>query len=156
MATPYASVADLTTYGIPAAALSGVDPAALQAAVTAACGRADSYLRNRYTLPLTAWDPVLTENVCWIAAWNALRIRGFSPDGIDEVIRDGYKDAIAWLTAIATGKVTPVVTDSAGTPRNGGYAGPFTAQAQLSGDATDDQGNPGLVASYTPRARGFR
>ncbi len=148
--TAYATVADLTTYGIPAAALESVDTAAQQAAVTAACGIADSYLRGRFTLPLTAWDTTLTQYVAQIAAWNVLRVRGFMPGGADEAVRSGYKDAISWFASIARGEVTPVVTDSGGTPTSSGYSGPFAVQGQLSDDGVT------VVASPSGRSRGWR
>lgn len=99
---PYASLADLTTFGLPATALGAVTTAQQQAQLDAAAGRVDSKIGGRYVVPLTAPIPaVITQTTCKIAAWEVLRIRGWNPmvPG-DKAIFDGFVDANAWLDAV--------------------------------------------------------
>ncbi len=138
----YATTTDLATLGIAAAALANVPPATQQAAVDAACALADGYLGAKFELPLTSWGKDLTLNVAKIAAFEALRMRGFAPEGIDQAIRDGYTDAIAWLRDIARGVVTPIVVDSSSA---GTVGGAFVVAPQTQWDGTV------VVTRPTPR-----
>lgn len=109
----YATTTDLTRLGLPSDALVDVTSEAQEAALAAASALADSYLRSRYRLPLTAWSDELTRVVCVIAAWDLLTTRGFDPSGsADEAIRQRYEDAIGWLKDVSRSVVTPDVTDS--------------------------------------------
>jgi phage gp36-like protein len=81
----YATLADLTTYGLPATALGQLTAGQQQAALDQASKRADNYLRGRYALPLVAYDTDLTELVCRIAAFNLLCIRGYNPAAAADV-----------------------------------------------------------------------
>jgi phage gp36-like protein len=123
MSTAYATRTDLTSLGLPSAALTNVSTTAQDAALLSASARADSYLKARFTLPLTAWGQDLTEAVCHIAAWTILSARGFNPDqGADTAIRTRYEDAIRWLERIADDRATPTVTDSSTSVGGGGTA----------------------------------
>ncbi len=102
-------------FGLPAKALAAVSPTEQLAALEAASRDADSYLANRYTLPITQWGTDLTNAVCNIAAYNLLAGRGFAPNSgsSDEHVRLRYEDAIRWLRDCSSGKATPTnITDS--------------------------------------------
>lgn len=113
----YAVPSDLAALGLPVAATDGTDPAALQAALDAASDRADSYLRSRFTLPLTTVTNDLKSAVCSIAAFRILTTRGFNPEsGSDTALKLLFDDAIKWLTMVGDGRITPAFTDSSGDP----------------------------------------
>lgn len=106
-ACSYASIDDLTGCGLPAPALANVSLAQQQAALMRASRMADTFLRDRYTMPLQCpYDPSLTLWVCWMAAYFLLSTRGFNPNqsGIDTVVRMNYDDAIKNLTRVANGQ----------------------------------------------------
>ena len=109
----YATRDDLFRLGLPEGALRGVSLSAIEDALKAASRLADSYLRARYVLPLTAWDEALTRAVAAIAAYDLMAVRGYDPArGADEVLRLRYEDAIRWLERVAAGAVSPDVEDS--------------------------------------------
>lgn len=120
--TRYAERSDLTRFGLPAAALTNVATATQDAALDAASAVADGYLRGRFELPLTAWGDDLRRAICAIASWDLMTARGFDPNaGADEVLRQRYEDAIAWLKSIALGHVIPVdVVDATPDEDDGG------------------------------------
>lgn len=107
----YATIADLQVSGLPAAAFGGStagNPITQNAALTRASALADTYLRDRYHLPLAEpYDAALIDAVCQIASYRLMTLRGYNPDsGADRVIRQGYDDAIEWLTRVARGQAT--------------------------------------------------
>jgi len=109
----YASPTDLTSFGISAAALAGISGTVQQAALDAASGVADGYLRARYTLPIVTPDTGLKRAVCGIAAYDLLKARGFNPEnGADQIIVKGYDDAMRWLRDVSNGVVAPALVDS--------------------------------------------
>lgn len=110
----YATIEQLGRLGSAGAALAAMDAADVEPALQAASDLADSYLRQRYTLPLTAWGDELTRAVCSLAAYDLLSNRGYDPGaGDNSNIRLRYEDAIAWLKDVAKGALSPDVTDSA-------------------------------------------
>jgi phage gp36-like protein len=117
MSSRYATTSDLSTYGIPAAAIASVS-GQTQAALDAASAKADSYLVNRYTLPLTQWGTDLTSAVCAIAVFDLMALRGFAPEGADDMIRGRAKDALRWLEQVGSGAATPIgIVDGSGIGR---------------------------------------
>jgi len=108
----YCTVAEVGTRGIAAAALEGVDPSELQAAISAASSTIDGYLRPKFTLPLVTWEDDISECCAILAGYAALSTRGYSPEG-DPAVKQRYDEKIAWLRDIAKGLVSPSVTDSA-------------------------------------------
>lgn len=112
----YASRADLYTHGLAAAAMGSVSTAQQDAVLESVCGEADSKMAARFPTPLTGQiDPTITMNVCKIAAFEILRIRGFNPqNGADMVIREAAKEARAWFDAVerqhAHPKIDPLVS----------------------------------------------
>lgn len=101
----YATRTDLTRFGLPSGALTGIADATQDAALEAASDVADSYMRSRYTLPLTGYGDDLKRAVCAIAAWDLLSTRGYDPNrGSDEAVRMRADDAKGWLKDISAGK----------------------------------------------------
>lgn len=134
MADSYATIDDLDSAGIPPAALAGIALADKQAALVRASRVADTFLRDRYTLPLCCpFDPALVDWVVQIAAYRLMQRRGFNPNGgIDASIVLGYQDAVKSLTRVANGQQQLAVTQSQpeslqpelGTNVSRGYGGP--------------------------------
>jgi phage gp36-like protein len=119
----YATQDDLFRLGLPERAFRGVSPSTIENALEAASRLADSYLRARYVLPLTAWDEALTRAVAAIAAYDLMAVRGYDPArGADEVLRLRYEDAIRWLERVAAGAVSPEVRDSTPDVREGAFS----------------------------------
>lgn len=106
-ACSYANIDDLNGCGLPAPALANMSLRDQQAALMRASRVADTFLRDRYHLPMVCpYDPSLTLWVCWMAAYFLLSTRGFNPNqsGIDTVVRMNYDDAIKSLTRVANGQ----------------------------------------------------
>ena len=107
MSAAYATIDDLNGSGIPAPALANVPLRQQQAVLVRASRMADTFMRDRYLLPLACpYDPALTLWVCWMAAYFLLSTRGFNPNqsGIDTVVRMNYDDAVKNLTRVANGQ----------------------------------------------------
>ena len=104
----YATLEDLDESGLPPGALGSVPFSVRQKALLRASRIADSYLRDRYSLPLApAFDQALIDAVVRIATYSLMVRRGFDLNVPgDAVIRMGYDDAISWLRSIANGQVT--------------------------------------------------
>lgn len=83
-----------------------------------ASAEADTYIGQRYDLPLPTAPPVLRGKVVDIAVWNLFARRGLSE--ADEVVRERYKNAIRWLEHLALGKVSLPFADSGGGDSGGG------------------------------------
>ena len=113
--TAYATIADLTVYGLPATALGQTTPAQQQAAIDGASATVDNFFNGRYALPLIAWDLQTRMVTCWIAAYLILAgPRGFnSAAGADDNIRTRYEDAMTWLDKVQRKAAHPLVTPSA-------------------------------------------
>jgi phage gp36-like protein len=103
----YAKVADLGEHGVAKAALANISDSDKAKHCLAATDEADGYLAGGKTLPLTAWSDDLTSKVAEIAAYKALKVRGFQPESSDELIVKGRDDAISWLKGIARGEIDP-------------------------------------------------
>jgi phage gp36-like protein len=114
----YASLADLTLYGCPATSLGALSTDQQNAALSSASEVVDSYLRGRFSLPLTAWGVDITEATCRIAAYNLMNIRGYNPASAADVnLLDRYTAAISWLRDVQRQAAHPNVTpQQAATP----------------------------------------
>lgn len=110
----YATIADLESAGLPPGALASVPYDVQMKALERASRVADTYLRDRYTLPLACpIDQSLVDAVVQIAAWRLMSRRGFDPNSPgDATIRVNYEDAVKWLTRIANGQAQICVTQS--------------------------------------------
>lgn len=105
--TLYATQADVERFSVPTAALQGVSDSDKANCLIAASDKADGYLNGSYTLPLVSWDSSLRQNVAKVAGYEMMCVRGFRPDGVDDLIIKRHDDAIAWLQLIMAGKVDP-------------------------------------------------
>lgn len=109
--TPYATNEDLQNpaLGLPAKALQGVSSIDLEDGLISASDMIDSYLSNRFTLPIIVWGRDTRGACAAIAAYNMLAGRGFNPQAgsADEQVRLRYEDAIRWLKDCARGLATP-------------------------------------------------
>jgi len=114
----YATVADLTTYALPSAAVASLSAPLLQAQLDASSAVADGYLRARYSLPLLVPYPLdLVINVCWFAAYSIMALRGYNQDsGVDIQIRQRYDDAREWFACVERQRLHPAVVE---TPKAG-------------------------------------
>lgn len=115
--TPYATEEDLKNpaQGLPAKALERINTPDLEQAVIAASDLIDSYLTNRFEMPILKWQNDLSGSCAAIAAYNLLAGRGFNPQAgsADEQVRLRYEDAIRWLKDCARGLATPAgIVDS--------------------------------------------
>lgn len=118
--TQYASQTDLAQLGLAPGALQNVTGTVQDAALLAASALADSYLESRYKLPLTSWGKDLSRIVCFIAAYDILTSRGYSPQSPDDHIRQRYIDALAWLQEVSRGTQSPSqIADSSVTTQTG-------------------------------------
>lgn len=101
----YATRTDLTRFGLPSGALAGVADATQDAALEAASDVADSYMRSRYTLPLSGYGDDLKRAVCAVAAWDLLTTRGYDPNaGGDEAVKLRHDAAMKWLADVSAGR----------------------------------------------------
>lgn len=159
----YATIDDLSVYGLNAIVLDKLTPAQQTAAINAACDLVDSYLNSKFKLPIVTYGAALTQKVCEIASWTLLSLRGFDPeDPADNEVKNRYDTALKWLEGIKDGEITPVLVDS-GTPGN--YGGPGILQSNTQ---PSSQASPGgtlniqtlqdgtVITTGAPRQRGFR
>lgn len=111
----YASLADLTRYGLPEHALADISISERIEQLLAASSIADGPLYAAgFTLPLLSWGDDLREAVASIAAANCLIQRGFSPEGSDQTIVDRGERRRRWLDGIGDGgRISPMTK---GTP----------------------------------------
>lgn len=102
----------LTDRADPATGL--IDAAVLTRALEAADGEIDSYLAARYTLPLASVPVILRDCAIDIARYR------LHDRGLPDLVRDAYKDRIAWLRDVAAGKASVGVPPESLTPTSAG------------------------------------
>lgn len=112
--TQYATIEDFLNAGLPTGALASLDKSVWNQALIRASSFADSFLGDKYTLPLTPpYPPSLVDAVCQIAAWRLLCLRGFSQDNPgDQVVRQGFEDAREWLVRVANDQASLTVVQA--------------------------------------------
>jgi len=128
----YATTTDLARFGLPSGALAGVSTATQEAALDAASAFADSYLRSRYTVPLTSYGVDLTKQVCALAAEDLLTTRGFDPSRANgDAITLRADNARAWFRDVSAGRaaVSGGNTTATATPIARASSAPTTASA---------------------------
>lgn len=82
-----------------------INPTTITAQLEVSSRSFDSYLRERYQVPITGstlggpgvYDEELARNVCWHASYVLMSARGFNPNGLDTLIQKNYDLAMAWL-----------------------------------------------------------
>jgi phage gp36-like protein len=111
----YATIADFEASGLPPGAIGDISKGEINMHLARQSAHADTYLGAKVTLPLSApYDQQLVDAVCQMAAWRIMIRRGFNPDNNgDAVVRQGYEDAIKWLTRVANGQARLNVIQSA-------------------------------------------
>lgn len=134
LTSAYATLDDLWDMGLPASAMPNVGLNAQARLLIAASRMADTFLRDRYNLPLACpYDPSLAMWVCHVAAYLILAgPRGFNPNsGSDVAVRMNYDDALKSLRAVANGQqqlcvrqaTPPSAQPEVGTNPSRGYGG---------------------------------
>lgn len=113
----YATIEDFMNAGLPTGALASIDKSIWNQALIRASSYADSFLGDKYSLPLTPPYPAaLVDAVCQIAAWRLMCLRGYNPavagGSSDAIIRQGYLDARDWLVRVANDQASLVVTQA--------------------------------------------
>lgn len=112
--TAYAVLTDLYAYGLAAVAMGSVSTASQQKILDARNDYADDKLRARYVLPLLAPIPEsLKQNICQLAAWDCLVLRGYNPQsGADVSIRERADLALKWFDDVERQRAHPNVVES--------------------------------------------
>lgn len=118
---PYVVASQLPQYW-PAAAFNGITTAQQDQACIDATGEVDGRISGRYQMPLLAWGAELKKVTAWIAIYNLLAARGFSPQsGADSQIMARYYEAVGnpnvpgslgWLDKVQRQSMHPDITAS--------------------------------------------
>ena len=117
----YANIGDLTSFGLPGAALTDIPVYDLELALEAASADIDSYLNSQYELPVSNWGHDITRACSILASYDIMCVRGFNPAGDDANIEKRADDVRKWLTLISQGRVSPLgLVDSSQTSKVGG------------------------------------
>lgn len=130
----YATSTDFGKHGLPAAALVGFT-GDLDAILTKASAKFNTYARGRYTVPFASPYPdEVIEAVCWLAAFQVMNVRGYDPNNeADRAIESRYQDLVGrpgqkgWLQDLSSGRVSLAIeADTTPTVSEGG---PIVVQA---------------------------
>lgn len=105
----YCTPEDVRTLSIPAASMRDLPIVDLAQACLAATDEAASYLGSSFDMPLTEWGVALRMHTSNMAAYHALKRRGYDPNS-NESIRLGYTDALDWLKRGAKGDASIIDT----------------------------------------------
>jgi len=141
--TDYCAPEDLGRFGVSAEALEDIPIENQQEAITATSSLMDTYLRERFTLPLLVAGRDLARCCAIISVYDLISGRGYNPSNPgDDNLRLRYEDQIKWLEKIAAGTVIPDVTDS--TP--GAVEGVPAGRASITSNITRGwQAEPGAT-----------
>lgn len=98
----------------------------VEKAIRDATAEADSYVGQRYKLPLAAVPHALGKKVVDIAVYNLFSRRGLQGGTPDEIVMERYGNAVRWLKDVAVGRASLPLPDgdggSEGTARPAGSA----------------------------------
>jgi len=110
----YATLEDLAEAGLPPAAIGSVAFTTQQKALLRASRIADTFLRDRYNLPMSCpIDQALIQWVVQIASYFLMMRRGYDPSTPgDAVIRMSYDDALNSLKMVANGQLSLAVVQT--------------------------------------------
>ena len=109
----YCTIPQLAQYGIRAEALRSISPSDLQAAIVAASGTIDGYLRSRYKLPLVAWGEDISLICARLAVYQLVVVRGFNAARAgDDQIEKQQELSMQTLRDIPKNAYSPDVTDA--------------------------------------------
>ena len=99
----YCTPTNLAQY-LPQSVLNLATSAQQLQACADASEEADSYMRGRYALPLSAWGSDVTRYTSWIACYLLCQLIGFAPQaGSDRLIVERYYQAVGWPDRAGTG-----------------------------------------------------
>jgi phage gp36-like protein len=99
----YCTPTNLTQY-LPASVLNLATNAQQLQACADASEEADSYLRGRYALPMSAVGSDVVRYVSWMACYLLCTMIGFAPQaGSDKLIVERYYQAVGWPDRPGTG-----------------------------------------------------
>ncbi|WP_337869811.1 DUF1320 domain-containing protein [Meiothermus sp.] len=91
----------------------------------------NSYVAQRYALPLPEIPDVLRDKAMDIVKYKLFSRRGIRPGTADETIRTNYEDAIRWLRDLAVGRTSLTFGSGAGSD---GPTAPSGVGAEISAD----------------------
>jgi phage gp36-like protein len=139
---PYVATSQLGQYG-PAATLALVPPAVQTQACIDATARADSYMNDRYVMPLLGTiDPSIVQMTAYIAWYLMMDQIGWAPQaGSDANIKTRYYEAIGypdrpgsgWFPGVARQAIHPAVTPSVPDGQGTGNSGPVVTSQPVRG-----------------------
>ncbi len=104
----YVTAAEVRAMGGAAPAIAEFTDSEVLAHAAAIEDEADGFLRSRYTTPLneTLIPLALKRHLARATFFSLIASRGFSPDGGDQMIVDGYADFKSYLKAISQGLIS--------------------------------------------------
>jgi len=100
----YAVLADLSLY-ITADWLDELSSTVREDHLEHASALIDSYLGQRYKLPLTTGNIALTRACCILARWQLILHRGINTDSNYQTYEAEYQNIVRWLESVAKGMV---------------------------------------------------
>lgn len=104
----YATSTEFSDQSLPSESLTGISAGTINAALTWASGKINSYLGKRYALPLVSYGEDLKLACCDLAAWYLIKRRGFKTNaGSENAIVKAHDDSIQWLRDVAKGLAEP-------------------------------------------------
>ncbi len=134
MTVAYATLTDLYAFGLPLVAMGSVSVATQQRILDGRNDFADDKMRARYRLPLqTPYPDSLIQNICMLAAWDVLMVRGYNPGAAADVnIANRGQMAIDWFDGVERQRTHPNVIEAAGGD-SPGFAAPLVISKCLQG-----------------------
>lgn len=94
--------------------VGAIDATVLTRALEAADGEIDSYLAARYSLPLASTPVILRDCAVDIARYR------LHDRGLPDLVKDAYKDRIAWLRDVAKGTASLGINTDTLSPASAG------------------------------------
>lgn len=137
----YVTPAQLGQY-LPAAALALATSVQQLQACSDATARADSYMSDRYQMPLLAWDAAVTQMTAYVACYLLMDLVGWAPQaGADTNVRSRYYEAVGypdrpgsgWFPGVARQAIHPDVTPSIPVGQDPGHDGPQVSSQPMRG-----------------------
>lgn len=118
----YSHPSELLVFSGPSAAFGTISPNDRAEAILAATSLINSYLQQRYTLPLSVWGKDIRRACALLAAYDLLLSRGiFRDESQQKNLQLQYDQIIKWLEKIRDGIVTPDgMVDATPEVNNGG------------------------------------
>jgi phage gp36-like protein len=117
----YCDMEDLFTVGIHRDVVTEeVARTSVEKVILDASAEMDSYLGQRYVLPIVSLDRSLVAKCAAMAAFYLMQGIGYNPEGeADKIIVNGYERAIEYLEKVVDHRVSPQIIDSSSSPTPG-------------------------------------